>query len=164
MELEEILKESQHYKTIRTISFVDNPFPVWKEFIDVGSIQFIEKEWGGEIIICREPHAAKIMMLNPDSICSVHFHEEKSETFILIQGSLIVETTDFATGAQQIIELITPFSSITLPPRIPHTFYCPEGQTEPTIFIEASTKDNNYDNYRFTPSRKKNDNTGRPNS
>lgn len=109
------------------------------------------KEWGIETIICREPHACKIMKLFPKQQVSLHWHISKTETFVLIKGGLEIEIIN-QKGEYSIIHLTTPLSSITIKKNTPHTFYCPEGQIEDTIFIEASTRDFKDDSYRVYPS------------
>ena len=109
------------------------------------------KEWGTETIICREPHACKIMTLKPGQQVSLHWHANKTETFVLIEGGLTVEIVD-QSGKRSIIDLTAPFSSITIDINTPHTFYCPDGQKESTKFIEASTLDSQDDSYRIYPS------------
>ena len=117
----------------------------------LGDALTMNKVWGEELIICRTPHAAKIMIFKPGFQVSTHWHQYKSETFILISGALIVETLD-AQANKHTVTLNKPFSSITLMPMTPHTFYCPQEQTENTVFIEASTYDSDDDNYRLTKS------------
>jgi len=118
---------------------------------ELNELEVVEKEWGEEHIICRQPHAAKIMKLKPGYQVSMHWHGEKSETFILISGGLTLELLDSA-GHKEILDLTEPFSSITINRMTPHTFYCPDEQEEETIFIEASTTDHPDDNYRLFPS------------
>ena len=98
-----------------------------------------------------QPYATKVMKLIPKYSVSMHFHGEKCETFILIDGELIVELMN-PKGDKSIIKLSEPFSSITLKPLTPHTFYTPDDQKKPTIFIESSTRDRLDDSYRFTKS------------
>jgi len=116
-----------------------------------GSLERADKEWGSEKIICREPHAAKIMTLKPNYQVSMHWHKEKSETFILIEGQMIVELVN-QKGTRNVIRLEQPYSSVTIDAMTPHTFYCPDGQKKDTVFIEASTKDHPDDSYRIYPS------------
>ena len=113
-----------------------------------------EKVWGTELIISRSPHASKIMVVKPGYQVSMHWHAIKSETFILVSGKLIVELLDKA-GYLSVVELDKPFSSITLPHRTPHTFYCPDDQKGDTVFIECSTADSKDDSYRIFPSGKR---------
>jgi mannose-6-phosphate isomerase-like protein (cupin superfamily) len=114
-------------------------------------LEIDKKEWGIEQIICRAPHACKIMTLYPDQQVSLHWHAEKTETFILIEGHLIVELVH-KIGNRSIIHLTEPYSSITIKKNTPHTFYCPDKQEGNTVFIEASTTDKPDDSYRIYPS------------
>jgi len=116
--------------------------------------ELVQKAWGTEQIICRSPHACKIMTVNPGYQVSLHLHKNKTETFILIEGTLTVEAIK-QDGVQYKTELWQPYSSITLPAMTPHTFYCSDKQTGPTVFIEASTCDESTDNYRIYPSGKR---------
>lgn len=121
-------------------------------------VEIDKKKWGKEYIIHRElpgqPYATKVMFLNPKYQVSMHFHCEKCETFVLISGELIVEMLDPQSN-KYTIKLTEPFSSITLKPLTPHTFYTPDDQEEQTVFMESSTKDHPNDSYRFTKSGKR---------
>jgi hypothetical protein len=134
---------------------VSNNTVVWPYTTKVISNHVVEKEWGIEHIIQQQPYAVKIMELKPGFQVSVHWHAEKDETFILISGSLIIETID-QNGDRAFYYLNKPFESITLKHYVPHTFYCLDNQIENTIFIEASTEDKASDSYRFTKSGPRN--------
>jgi len=116
-----------------------------------------EKVWGIETIICREPHACKIMTLFPGQQVSLHWHACKTETFVLVKGKLTVEIFN-QKGERNIIHLTAPLSSITIEQNTPHTFYVPDGQEGNTTFIEASTADFKDDSYRIYPSGAKGEN------
>ena len=155
MNIKELFKKTKHYffehKKFSYYSGQHSNFPVVTRQLvkDGANILKADKKWGAELIVCRSPHACKIMVLEPDSQVSMHWHEEKSESFLLVSGELIIETVIIETGHKDIVHLKNKFDSITLPPRVPHTFYCPVSQEEPTIFIEASSEDKSYDNYRI---------------
>jgi mannose-6-phosphate isomerase-like protein (cupin superfamily) len=110
-----------------------------------------EKKWGKEWIYKQSPYAVKVMELIPGGKCSAHMHFLKEESFVVIAGTLIIETTDLKTGAKTTYTL-NPYDVITLEQQTPHMFYCPKEQLHATIFIEASTQDSPDDNYRFTQS------------
>lgn len=118
---------------------------------DITQIKVVEKEWGTERIIRREPYACKVMTLYPDKQVSLHWHCNKKESFLLIEGELIVELVK-QEGKREIIHLTHPYSSITIENNTPHTFYCPDGQEGNTVFIEASTTDSPNDSFRIYPS------------
>ena len=113
-----------------------------------------EKKWGSEELIINEDYCVKVMRLKPGYQCSLHWHAEKKETFILVSGGLTIETVDQKAEIIK-VNLTEVYSSFTLETNVPHTFYCPEGQVEETVFIEASTKDRASDSYRVFPSRKR---------
>jgi mannose-6-phosphate isomerase-like protein (cupin superfamily) len=167
MDIKELFKKTKHFffknKKFNYYGGLESKVPVvMRQFCNEGSkILYADKKWGSELIICRSPHACKVMVLEPDTQVSMHWHEEKSETFVLIEGEMIVETIILESGHKDKIILNNKFDSITLPPRVPHTFYCPVGQEEPTVFIEASSEDRSYDNYRIFPSQGKDVDNGR---
>ena len=153
MDFKELFKKTRHYffqiQHWKDHEIKDNFFRAGEQKCKEGShVLKADKKWGAELMVCRRPHACKIMILEPDTQVSMHWHEEKSESFVLIEGEMVVETIILATGHKDIVHLKNKFDSITLPPRVPHTFYCPVGQETQTVFIEASSEDNSYDNYR----------------
>lgn len=116
--------------------------------------KIIEKEWGSEEIIRNDEYCVKKMVLKPKYKCSCHFHRDKKESFILIEGGLTIETIT-PEGDKNIVTLTDKYESFTLEPNVPHMFYCPDKQKEDTVFIEASTKDNINDSFRITRSGKR---------
>jgi len=162
MDVKELFNKTKHYFfRQKPFTYIDGStenrfYHAEKQSFREGSnLLKADKKWGAELIICRTPHAAKIMVLEPDTQVSMHWHEDKSETFILIEGEMVVETVIIETGHKDVVILKNKFDSITLPPRVPHTFYCPIKQNLPTIFIEASSEDKSNDNYRIFPSQGK---------
>ena len=124
-------------------------------------IKKTEKLWGTEHIITNtEKYCVKIMTIIPDTQVSLHFHLKKEETFTLISGQLVVETISGKTSEKKLTKLMHVGDSLTLKPGTPHTFYCPADQLGPTVFVESSTQDFEYDSYRIYPSRAKDANSG----
>lgn len=113
-----------------------------------------EKVWGSEELRVNDSHCVKIMRLKAGCKVSLHWHAVKEETFILISGKLIIEARN-KLGKKTTHTLTNHLESFTLYKNTPHTFYCPEGQLEETVFIEASTQDNPHDSYRVEPSKKR---------
>ena len=120
--------------------------------------RIVTKAWGSEEIICQQPHACKIMRLKPGFQVSLHWHRNKTETFILIEGELIIEGSE-QSGGKYIRHLRDKYSSLTLPIMTPHTFYCPDNQKGETVFVEASTSDDPGDSYRIFPSGRRGETT-----
>ena len=127
----------------------------------VSCIQKTKKVWGSEHLIKNdEKYCVKLMTLEPGTQVSLHYHMKKEETFVLISGLLRIETIDGSKGEKRKTTLSHVGDSLTLKPGTPHTFYCPDDQIDPTVFIEASTQDFKDDSYRIYPSKKKNINNG----
>lgn len=116
--------------------------------------ELVKKVWGTEEHIHNNKHCVKIMRLKPGYQVSLHFHAEKEETFILYSGRLIIESIN-QLGEKDITELTTPLESFTLFSKVAHTFYCPDDQEKETVFIEASTTDNENDSYRIEQSKQR---------
>lgn len=134
-----------------TNSIVVNHTWATADGIESGKPTVDTKVWGKEWIYTRDPHACKAMVLEPKMQVSIHYHAVKSETFVLISGKLIVET--FAqNGEKHKTMLSNAYDAITIMPFVAHTFYCPDDQAGPTIFIEASTRDNPHDSFRLSKS------------
>lgn len=119
--------------------------------LDNKQYQVVEKQWGRELIIHGDRYTTKIMEVKPGFKCSVHFHGEKSETFVLVQGQLNVEFYE-PDSTKHVVLLEEPMSSVVLPRLTPHTFSVPKDQKEPSIFVESSTPDSPEDSYRLTRS------------
>ena len=127
-------------------------------------IEKSDKLWGSEHLIKNDnKYCVKIMTLEPGTQVSLHYHMKKEETFILISGRLTIETTDGSKGTRAYTTLSEIGEALTLKPGTPHTFYTPNDQLGPTVFIEASTQDFTDDSYRIYPSKGKNADNGRSN-
>jgi len=111
------------------------------------------KVWGIEHIITTEEqeYCMKLMEVYPGAQCSLHFHSQKDESFLLIQGKLTVQYY-LPDGNIKTVNL-TPYEAVSIPKNTPHTFSAPEDQEEPSLFVEASTYDSPYDSYRLTKSQ-----------
>jgi D-lyxose ketol-isomerase len=58
----------------------------------IKSAKFVEKVWGAEAWLTNtEKYCAKILKLNPGFQCSLHYHNFKDETFIVMQGDVYLE-------------------------------------------------------------------------
>lgn len=121
--------------------------------LDAIAIKKDVKLWGTEFHIHNdEKYCTKAMVVNPGGKCSVHWHQLKTETFVLCAGRLVVETICLSNGKTTTHYLNTVGDSITLLPGTPHTFYIPEDQVGPSWFVESSTQDFANDSYRVTQS------------
>ena len=145
-------KEINHYTTFPITRYGGRNDT--KGLVEYIKPTFVEKVWGTEEIIHNKEHCVKIMKLKSGYEVSSHLHFNKKESFILISGSLVIETID-QKGILTTTTLTQPLESFTLDNGVPHTFYCPDDQEEDTVFLEASTHDESTDSYRIRPSRKR---------
>jgi len=131
---------------------VSGILPETRTKIDSNYSPLIEtKRWGKEYHFPGEKYCVKIMEVFPGGTCSLHFHGEKSESFVLVKGQLNV--IFYTPKGEKHEELHSPYSVIILPKNTPHIFSVPTEQEDSSIFIEASTPDDKLDNYRLTKSK-----------
>lgn len=107
----------------------------------------VEKGWGHELIwATNDKYCGKLMKFNKGAKFSMHFHREKDETWLVLNGKFIVrhiDTDDASVYENELNEGDTWHNE----PLSPHQLECIE---EGTI-IEVSTPDSVEDNYRVFP-------------
>lgn len=96
-----------------------------------GFVKVVEKGWGREEWIENSPlYCAKLLHINRDKKCSLHYHEKKFETFHMLSGCVLLgldgETYIFELG--QIVD-IRPYQE--------HMFM---GINDCSVILEASTQ------------------------
>jgi mannose-6-phosphate isomerase-like protein (cupin superfamily) len=107
----------------------------------------VEKGWGNEFIFATNEHyCGKLLNFNTDSKFSMHFHEEKDETWLVLSGKFLVKYIDLADASQHEVELL-PGNVWRNKPLFPHQLIC----VEEGSIIEVSTADSVEDNYRILP-------------
>ena len=121
------------------------------------------KVWGWEKTLVNTPsYCGKILRVVPGFQSSIHYHQEKTETFLAQEGLLELELWRFAdyvltTDPPQhpLVDhrkmILWPGDSITLPPYTPHRFSCASAH-EVSVFYEFSSHDDPEDSYRIEPS------------
>ena len=108
---------------------------------------FVEKSWGGEFIFANNSkYCGKILTFTKDSMCSMHFHSEKDETWYVLSGEFIVKYINTETAEQNETKLTTGDIWRNLP-LFPHQIIC----IEEGVIVEASSPDNEYDIHRIIP-------------
>jgi mannose-6-phosphate isomerase-like protein (cupin superfamily) len=104
----------------------------------------VEKVWGQEFWFCNTPHyGCKLLSLKKDFQCSLHYHVDKSETFIVLSGFVKLEVPDVAVTLQ-------PGDRYNIHPGMEHRF---SGVTD-ALILEVSTFHQDSDSYRLEESRK----------
>ena len=104
-----------------------------------------KKVWGWELIlVSNELYSCKIMVLKKGYQCSIHHHEMKDETFVLLSGDVLLMCgkRDDEPG----MELFKPYR---ICPGTAHRF---AGYSPYSFLLEVATADREYDSYRETES------------
>lgn len=109
------------------------------------------KLWGHETLIINTPeYCGKVLTVVPGFQCSLHLHEVKDETFLVVSGVLVVEYyPDGDPEDRRVVEL-GEGASLRLTPGTPHRFWSGE---DGASFIEFSTHDSPEDSIRLEESR-----------
>ena len=104
----------------------------------------VKKLWGSEKwIVNDQKYCVKFLVLKPNKTSSLHYHKEKRETFLGIQGKMILETE----GSITVFEY---GQATTILPDIKHRFFNPF--SEECWFYECSTLHSERDVVRLTKS------------
>lgn len=109
----------------------------------------VEKLWGTEIWLTNTPlYCAKLLHLQPEYKCSLHYHPIKTETFIILEGEVGVEYGQDSTCL--VTTRYSPGDKIDIPPTHPHRFYALDNN--PALILEVSTQHSDTDVVRLQES------------
>lgn len=104
----------------------------------------VNKIWGRELWVCNnDRYCGKILELKKDFQSSLHKHKEKDETFLVLEGKVLMEIPKEE-------RILFPYDSIRIKPFIIHRFT----GLEDSKIIEFSTHHDYKDTYRVEKSRK----------
>lgn len=108
---------------------------------------YVQKGWGNELIwATNDKYCGKLLKFNAGAKFSMHFHVEKDETWLVLDGKFVVKAIN--TNDASVVETELKAGDIWRnAPLLPHQLICIE---EGTI-IEVSTPDSVEDNYRVAP-------------
>lgn len=111
-----------------------------------GPLELAEKGWGKEFwMLNNDKLCLKVMTLKNNKRCSLHFHLDKDEIFLVVSGSMMFVWVDPLTAEEKHLELV-PGDTVYVPRGLPHQF---GGTSEkPCVFVEASTHHEDGDSYR----------------
>jgi len=109
----------------------------------------IEKGWGHERIIeSNEQYCMKELHFHRRGHqSSMHFHKNKTETWLVQSGAIEVELMDMRDSSTRVM-IVNQGGTIHIEPMTPHQVTCLENDT---VIIEASSEDTTEDNYRIRP-------------
>ena len=114
--------------------------------------RYVPKAWGHEEILVATPlYTLKRLTVLPGFRCSLHYHAEKDETFLVESGRLQLETVAVTSAGdfrgERSHRIYSAGQQVTLPPYTAHRFQC--ATDEPCVFLEVSTADRETDSYRL---------------
>lgn len=114
------------------------------------SREWVKKLWGQEeVIVNNYSYCGKMLWLNLGYVSSLHYHGNKSETFMCISGKAMVEIQ--ADDIQYTVELDSRGrESIDIPAGVSHRFWA---LSEGTCLVEFSTPHKDEDTYRISESK-----------
>lgn len=109
----------------------------------------VEKGWGKETIFAsNELYAGKFLHFEKaGSKMSMHFHKEKDETWVVLNGAFLLRIIDTTDANIRDIAL-NPGDTWRNPPLLPHQL---EALEDNSVIIEVSTADAAEDNFRVMP-------------
>ena len=104
------------------------------------------KGWGKEEVIHNaKGYCGKLMTLNRDKQCSMHFHAIKQESFLILTGKVKFESID--KFGETKTEILVSGDTVHIERFISHRFT----GIEDSQFVEFSTEDCPSDSYRVSP-------------
>ena len=107
----------------------------------------VKKGWGHEYIFAtNDLYCGKIMHFNKGAKFSMHFHDQKDETWLVLEGKFEVRYID-TKDASVHSELLDQGDTWRNFPLEPHQLIC----IEEGLIVEVSTPDSVEDNYRVLP-------------
>jgi D-lyxose ketol-isomerase len=112
-----------------------------------------EKVWGYEEWIVNDVYCGKILNLKKGYKCSDHFHKIKDETFLVIEGKVLLHVQHANPDREYVAYekmVLTPYDSYRIHPGAIHSFT----GFEDSKIIEFSTKHMEDDSYRLNKSEK----------
>lgn len=106
-------------------------------------MQRVNKVWGTELWIVNRDYCGKLLYLNKDSQCSLHYHKIKDETFYILKGKVQLEYKGN-------VRIMNEGEEQHIAKGMPHRF---KG-LEDSVMIEFSTHHDDKDSYRLEESKK----------
>jgi len=104
--------------------------------------RIVEKVWGHEEVFRNKEYCIKKLVLKKNRFCSVHKHNEKTETFLIIKGTMMLHYGRNKNVMKQ--QILTKDDVFHMPKKTWHRFV---GMRN-TEFYECSTFDKPEDSIR----------------
>ncbi len=135
---------------------IEHPIFIWNQIGGLITPAIVDKRWGNEqIYINNDVHdtkqtstyCMKKIVILAGCETSSHFHINKHETLMVIDGSLLVQYKNGDGSPDQFIHL-TPGEAFCIPPGLIHKLIA--DQELGCIIVEASTPDEPTDSIRVS--------------
>ena len=113
--------------------------------------KIVDKTWGREDWLVNFPkYCAKLLIVNKDHYCSLHYHKLKEESFFVQAGKILFE---YSYPPYQLIDqkILSVGESVHIEPLTAHRFTA----IDDTLILEVSSQHFDEDSYRLEPSGKK---------
>lgn len=107
--------------------------------------KIVDKLWGKEFWLTNQEYCAKILSLDPGYQCSLHFHRQKKETFLCLEGVVQLEVR-----SPEDLVYLHPGTKYTIEQGRAHRFQAFGG---PALILEISTHHEDSDTVRITESQ-----------
>lgn len=121
--------------------------------MNLDGFKTVEKVWGQEIwLVNNERYCAKLLHINAGWQCSLHMHPIKKETFIVLDGGVLLEVlgTEIPGAVGENTYLVAG-ETYTLEPGTYHRFS--SYTDEPAVVLEISSTHSDDDVVRLEESR-----------
>lgn len=123
----------------------------------VVALRTVPKSWGREEIFVDEPYCVKKLIYTHVGVASsLHYHERKHETFVVLSGVFTLITQERADEGVPVTStrLITIGDLVVLPPGVAHRLRLREAQLHSRcgVILECSTADDPQDCVRLVAS------------
>lgn len=97
----------------------------------------IEKPWGyEELVECNDKYVVKKLFMKKDNACSIQYHKQKSETIIVLTGSIHISTGTTLTNLET--KVYKTGDTVTIRP---YTVHRMASVDEDCLYIETSTNE-----------------------
>jgi mannose-6-phosphate isomerase-like protein (cupin superfamily) len=120
----------------------------------IETVGLAAKKWGmEEVFVNNSMYCGKRMTVMPGVACSIHYHTDKVETFVVLDGRLILEIYEevslMAPKRRRLLECrpLLPGRPLTILKHTPHRFWA---EHAPVRFLEFSSHDSLDDSIRIT--------------
>jgi mannose-6-phosphate isomerase-like protein (cupin superfamily) len=144
-------------KDLLTASTAMNTLPIITAGLDISKFanmphfEQVQKEWGQETWLeNNDLYCAKFLWIKPGYKCSLHCHKQKTETFIVLDGTVTMKLQLSKPSSWDYEYTMLTGHFLTLYPEVYHQFSSATDQ--PALILEISTTHSDSDVERLEPS------------